>query len=369
MNGAPLTQALRLGALSLPNRIVMAPLTRMRAGARQVPSAMNAAYYAQRASAGLIITEATHISAEARGLPDVPGIYTAEQIAGWRDVTEAVHSCGGRIVQQLFHVGRLSHSSYRQDARPVGPSALAAPGQGYTADFTLADYELPRALDAREIACIVDAFRQAALNARAAGFDGIELHAANGYLLEQFMVDGSNLRDDDYGGSVKGRCRLLLQVVDAVCAAIGAERVGIRLSPFGRAGGSQDSDPAALYRYAIGELNNRTPAYLHLIEARASSMGRSDYIDEAAVDVLGLLRGAFDGPVISAGGYTPASAAATVAAGRADAIAFGRMFIANPDLVTRIERAAPLNAYQRATFYGGSTRGYTDYPTLEQPAR
>ncbi|MEI9980219.1 MAG: alkene reductase [Edaphobacter sp.] len=355
----------RLGDLDLPNRIVMAPLTRMRADQDGVPGPLNAMYYSQRASAGLIITEATAISVQGRGIPHMPEIHTQSQIKGWGTVVAAVHAKGGRIILQLVHNGRASHRSYMPEGmEPVGPTAIAIAGKGYMPDFTFADYEAPRELLTGEIADIVRDFRLAALNGMDAGFDGIELHAANGYLLNQFLEDGSNHRVDAYGGSFQNRARLLMEVVEAVKTAIGAGRLGVRLSPFGIAGGMSDSNPTELYKSVITELSQHSLAYLHLIEARASGMARTDAMRENTLNNAKLFGHLFRGPVISAGGYTPESANHAILSGDADAIAFGRIYIANPDLVQRIRTQAPLNQYDRTTFYGGSAHGYTDYPAL-----
>jgi len=355
----------RFGAVELPHRIVMAPLTRMRADSGGVPGAMNAEYYAQRADAALVITEATAISIQGRGIPHMPEFHTKAQIAGWRGVVDAVHARGGRIALQIVHNGRASDVAYMPDGSlPIGPSAIAIAGKVYMPDFSFADYQTPRALGTEEIPAIVEAFLQAALHGREAGFDAIELHGANGYLLNQFLEDGSNQRTDRYGGSYENRSRLLMEVVDAVKGAIGAERLGVRLSPYGTAGGMHDSNPAELYRFTISELSRRGLAWLHLIEGRASGLGRTDVMKTDALNNAELFGHLFDGPVISAGGYTPETAAAAIEAGHAAAIAFGRLFIANPDLVSRIRMHAALNAYDRKTFYGGDARGYTDYPAL-----
>jgi N-ethylmaleimide reductase len=356
---------LRLGAIELPNRIVMAPLTRMRAGPNSVPTALNAEYYAQRSSAGLIITEGTAVSAQAQGYPSSPGIYTDEQIAGWRVVTDAVHGLGGRIVMQIQHNGRNSHSSLLPEGcLPVAPSAIPPNLPGFTKDFQQVPIEMPRALETAEIPVIIETFRQAALNAMEAGFDGVEVQGANSHLIEEFLEDGTNRRDDAYGGSKENRIRILLDIVDQVNAAIGADRVGVRLSPFGQYGGIRDSNPLELFTFVIEELGKRRIAYLHLIEAKGSEMGLTDVLHEDAVNNAAMFRHVFDGPLLSAAAYTPESAALTVESNHADAIAFGRLFIANPDLVRRIKERQPLNAYDRSTFYGGGARGYTDYKTL-----
>ena len=361
--------ALRLGAIQLPNRIVMAPLTRMRAGADNVPTALNAEYYAQRSSAGLIISEGTAVSGQAQGYPSSPGIYTSEQIAGWRAVTDAVHARGGRIFMQIEHNGRNSHSSLLPEGSlPVAPSSIPPNLPGFTKDFQQVPIEIPRALETAEIPVIVETFRQAALNAIEARFDGVELQGANSHLIEEFLEDGTNQRTDAYGGPKENRVRFLLEIVEAVTAAIGPDRTGVRLSPFGQYGGIRDSNPLELFTFVIGELNKSRIAYLHLIEAKGSEMGLTDELHEGVVNNLALFRGVFDGPLLSAAAYTPESAALAIEINHADAIAFGRLFIANPDLVRRIKEGQPLNVYDRSTFYGGGEHGYTDYKTLGEVA-
>jgi N-ethylmaleimide reductase len=358
---------LRLGAIALTNRIIMAPLTRMRADAKNVPTALNAKYYAQRASAGLIISEGTAISPQAHGYPSAPGIYTPEQIVGWRAVTDAVHARGGRIVMQIAHNGRNSHSSLLPDGSlPVAPSAIPPSLPALTKTFQQVPSETPRALETAEIEGIVATFRQAALNAISAGFDGVELQGANSHLIEQFLEDGTNQRTDRYGGSKENRARFLLEIVEAVSTAIGSDRLGVRLSPFGQYGGIHDSNPRELFTFIIKELSQRRLAYLHLIEARGSEMGLTDELHEDAVNNAALFRPLFDGPLLSAAAYSPESAAQAIEKQHADAIAFGRLFIANPDLVERIEAAQPLNKFDRSTFYGGGEQGYTDYKTFEE---
>jgi N-ethylmaleimide reductase len=365
MSKESLFSPLQLGALQLPNRIIMAPLTRMRAGANSVPTALNAKYYAQRASAGLIISEGTAVSPDAHGYPSDPGIYTAEQIAGWRVVTDAVHARGGRIIMQIAHNGRNSHSSLRPDGSvPVAPSAIVGNIPALTRDFQQVKAELPRALEAAEISVIAGTFRQAALNAIEAGFDGVELQGANSHLIEQFLEDGTNTRTDKYGGSQENRARFLLEIVAEVSAAIGADHLGVRLSPFGQYGGIHDSKPKELFMFVIKELNHRRLAYLHLIEARGSEIGLTDELHENAVNNAVLFRSTFNGPLLSAAAYTPESAAMAIEQKHADAIVFGRFFIANPDLVERIQRNNPLNASDRSTFCGGGEHGYTDYKTF-----
>ncbi len=344
----------------------MPALTRMRAGPGGVPTALSADYYGQRASAGLIITEATAVSVQGHGYPAMPGLYSPGQIAGWRAVTDAVHARGGRIVAQIVHHGRWSHSSYNPDGGlPVAPSAVRPLGMAFTPAFALVDFETPRALEIAELPAIVDAFRQAAVNARAAGFDGVEIHGANGFLLDQFFQDGSNHRTDAYGGSIENRARLLLEVVDAVAASVGAERTSLRLSPHGNLGGISDSAPIPHFTHLVTALGKLRLAYLHLIEPRASSAGLGDDASVDSANNVALFRKAYDGPVISAGGYVAASGASAIADGLADAVAFGRLFIANPDLVERFRTDAALNTFDRSTAYGGGAKGYTDYPTLE----
>ncbi len=364
-----LFEPVRFGALTLPNRVVMPALTRMRAGAGGVPTPLNAQYYAQRASAGLNITEATAISAQGHGYPQMPGVHTAEQIAGWRLVTDAVHAKGGRIVLQIVHHGRWSHSSYNQDGSlPVAPSAIAPPGNAYMPTFEQRPYETPRALEIGELPAIVADFRQAARNARLAGFDAVEIHGANGFLLDQFLQDGSNRRTDAYGDTIENRARLLLEVVDGIAVDIGADRIAVRLSPHGNLGGLSDSDTVPHFSHVIRELGKRGLAYLHLIQPRASSAGIGDNASVDNADNASLFRHLFDGPVITAGGYTPEMGVAAIKAGLADAVAFGRMFIANPDLPERIQTGAAMNAFDRPTAYGGDARGYADYPMLSAAA-
>lgn len=359
--------SLRLGALNLKHRVVMPPLTRMRAmQPGDVPYELNAEYYGQRASdGGLQISEATDITPQAHGYPWVPGIYSDEQIAGWRLATDAVHAKGGFFFNQIWHVGRVSHSTMQPGgALPVAPSAIAVSGDHMDAQANAVPFETPRALEIEEISAIVGDFVQAAHNARRAGFDGVEIHGANGYLLDQFLHDGSNRRTDGYGGSIQNRSRLLLEVVDAVATAIGADRVGVRLSPWSGILGMKDSAGLALWNYVITELGKRNIAYLHLIEPRSDFTNDEKPLDMDAPDVASLFKKAFGGPIISAGGFVPETAAEAVASGKSDAIAFGRLFIANPDLPERIRQGAPLNKHNRATFYGGGAEGYTDYPFL-----
>ncbi|MFO0389425.1 MAG: alkene reductase [Alphaproteobacteria bacterium] len=365
-----LFDTLQLGDITLQNRIIMAPLTRMRSKQPgNIPYALNAEYYAQRASAGLIISEATQISQQGQGYPGTPGIHSNEQVQGWKMVTDAVHAKGGKIFLQLWHVGRISHSSHQPNrGMPVAPSAIKPTGKVFTADWKQADYETPRALETSELAGIVANYKEAAQNAKAAGFDGVEVHGANGYLLDQFLQDGSNKRTDNYGGSIENRACLLLEVTDAVTNVWGKGRVGVRLSPYGTFNDMSDSDPVALFTYVLEQLSKRGIAYAHLIEPRATSAGGSDAVAQDAPSASSLFRKSFSGVFISAGGYTPESAKEAIASAAADAVAFGRIYIANPDLPERIKSGVALNKYNRATFYGGAEKGYTDYPFLSQAA-
>jgi N-ethylmaleimide reductase len=356
----PLFTPVSLGAIQAPNRIVMAPLTRNRADhATLSPHALHAAYYAQRATAGLIIAEATQIMPEGQGYAWTPGIHTPAQVEGWRGVTQAVHAAGGRIVLQLWHVGRVSHVSLQPGGQaPVAPSAIAAGTKTFTATG-FADTSLPRALDAAEIPGIVAAYADATRNARAAGFDGAEVHAANGYLIDQFLRDTANRRTDAWGGSIANRARLLDAVLAAVTGAWSADRVGIRLSPFSNANNvGIDSDTMGLFGHVVDLVDRHGLAYLHMVE------GQTGGPRDAAAGDIAALRARFRGPYIANNGYDGAMAAEAVAAGHAEAVAFGRPFIANPDLVARLRQGAALAVPDRATFYGGGAEGYTDYPAL-----
>ena len=345
-----------VGHLALPHRFVMAPMTRNRALPSLAPGPQTALYYAQRASAGLIITEATQVSDSAAGYVFTPGIYSPEQIAGWRAVTDAVHAAGGRIVLQVWHTGRISHPVMRPDgSTPVSASAIAAAGQVITYEGPK-PLPVPRALEIHEIRAIVEDFAQAARNAMAAGFDGIEIHAANGYLVDQFLRDGSNTRTDAYGGAIANRARFLLEIVDATSAAIGSARVGVRLSPSSPFNSMSDSDPAALVRYVATELDARQVMYLHVLE-----MPLGD--DSVAVRPLtAIAREIFTGVLIANAGYTPDAAEAVLARGDADLVAFGVPFLATPDFVERTRDGITANAPDRGSFYGGDTKGYVDYP-------
>ena len=352
-----------LGALHLENRIAMAPLTRSRAIEGEVPNPLAVEYYAQRASVGLIISEATQISRSGQGYPNTPGIFTDAQIAGWKAITDAVHAKGGKMVAQLWHVGRVSVSDYQPDGLPgFAPSAIAAVGKTMKPDFSMTEFETPRALTIEQIEAIVGEYAQAATNAIKAGFDGVEIHAANGYLIDQFLKDGSNQRDDRYGGSVENRARFMLEVTAAVVAAIGADRTGIRLSPSNGANGTMDSDPASIFLHAAAALKPFGLAYLHLIEGEPDTPMS---IKGGAPQLAAQIRDAFGGPLMLNGGLTRELAEAAMAEGRADMVSVGVPVLANPDLVERWKQNAPLNAPDKATFYGGGAEGYTDYPFLQ----
>lgn len=365
---ASLFDQVKLGDMLLENRIFMAPLTRMRSKQPgDVPCGLNALYYGQRATAGLIISEATQISQQAKGYPATPGIYSQEQVEGWKLVTDAVHEEEGKIFLQLWHVGRISHSCFQADQKlPVAPSAIKPDGKTFTADWKQVDFETPHPLEIQEIKAILHDYAKACQNAKEAGFDGVEVHGANGYLLDQFLQDASNKRSDEYGGSIENRSRLLLEVVDEAISIWGKDRVGVRLSPYGTFNSMSDSDPLSLFSYVIQELSKRQIAYVHMIEPRATTAGGSDAENLDLPSAAKIFRAKFKGFFISAGGYTPESAKLCIENGLADAVAFGRLYIANPDLAERIKNDSPLNPYNRATFYGGSEKGYTDYPSLQK---
>lgn len=362
-----LFDSLQMGDLTLKNRVVMAPLTRMRSKQPgNIPYALNAEYYGQRSSAGLIISEATQITPHGQGYPATPGIHSAAQVAGWRLVTDAVHKKGGMIFLQLWHVGRISHSSFHPaEGLPVAPSTIQPSGMTMTADWQQAPFETPRALELKELPGIIADYRKAATNAKAAGFDGVEVHGANGYLLDQFLQDGSNKRQDAYGGAIENRARLLLEVVDAVTKVWNTNRVGVRLSPYGTFNDMSDSDPVKLFSYVLAQLSTRAIGYAHVIEPRATGAGGGDSVYEDAPSTSQLFRKSFNGVFISAGGYNRDNAIPAVESGLVDAVAFGRLFIANPDLPERLKLNASLNKYNRDTFYGGAETGYTDYPALK----
>lgn len=342
-----------LGGLTLQNRMVMAPMTRSRALAGNVPNPLAATYYAQRASAGLIVTEATQVSPQGVGYVRTPGIHSAAQVAAWKTITDAVHAAGGKIFLQLWHVGRISHPDFHGGALPVAPSAVAAQGTVFTEQGPK-PMVTPRALDRSEIPGIVAQFRAGAENAKAAAFDGVEIHGANGYLLDQFTRDGVNKRTDAYGGSVENRARLPLEVTDAVVGVWGPDRVGYRISPNGAYNSMSDSDPARTFSYLTEALNRRGIGYLHVV----------DPMSDGAKRLTPVLRKLFDGTYIVNGGFDLAAANAAIAGGEADLVAFGVPFLANPDLPARLRQGAALNAADQATFYAGEAKGFIDYPEL-----
>lgn len=348
----------QLGPLKLPNRLVMAPLTRNRAAAGFVPGPLAAEYYSQRASAGLLVTEASQVSQQGQGYQDTPGIYSKEQVKGWRKVTERVHEHGGRIFIQLWHVGRISHTSLQPNGdAPVGPSAVRAKGKTFVGG-TFTDISEPRALTLEEIPGIVESFKRGAAHALEAGFDGVEIHGANGYLLDQFAKDGANKRSDAYGGAIESRAKLMLEVSKAVASEAGAERTGIRISPVTPSNDISDSDPQPLFDHIVDGLSAMKLVYIHVVEGATGGPR-----DIAPFD-YGSLRRRFTGAYIANNGYDFELANEVLNANAADLIAFGKPFLANPDLVERLQRGAPLNAPNKATFYGGGAKGYTDYPVL-----
>src|SRR5665213_1546509 len=367
MNFPSLFSPLQIGRYHLKHRVMLAPLTRMRAEKPSLaPRMLNADYYAQRATpGGLLIAEASPVMASGFGSPGVPGIYSEAQIAGWREVVDAVHAKGGIIFLQLWHVGRVSHSSLQPDGvLPVAPSAVPI-GDGLmtiTAAGKPTPFETPRALETHEIPGVVEAFRLAAQNAMKAGFDGVEIHGANGYLIEQFLQSHINLRPDRYGGGIENRTRFLMEVTQAVIEVWGANRVGVRLSPYGVANDSREPEPIPLYTHAIKQLEPLGLAYLHFIEPPSNGTGRAEVNHQNVPSAMVLFRPLWSGILITAGGFSGEAANAAIADGHADAIAFGRIFISNPDLPRRLQRGYPLTPYNRATFYGGDAAGYTDYP-------
>ncbi|MEA2782693.1 MAG: N-ethylmaleimide reductase [Rhodospirillaceae bacterium] len=367
-----LFQPFRLGPSTLPHRIVMAPLTRSRA--RQpgnVPGPLNACYYAQRASAALIISEATQVSMQGQGYAWTPGIHSQEQIEGWRLVTKAVHDPGGLIFLQLWHVGRISHPALQPDRMlPVAPSAITPAGSAFieneNGEGELVPFVRPRALQIEEMPYIVSQYARGAKNAQAAGFDGVEIHGANGYLLDQFLNSRTNHRTDGYGGPVQNRARLLMEVAEAVSEVWGPDRVGVRLSPLGTFNDIGDDDPETTFGYVAEKLSDYRFAYLHLVNPATAELDKGLEPNPRAMQMLSLLREKYQGTLILAGGFDRDSAEAWLEQGRADLIAFGRKFIANPDLPERFRRRAPLNPDDPTTYYGGGAKGYTDYATLEQ---
>jgi N-ethylmaleimide reductase len=362
-----LLKTLKIGSLELKNRLIMAPLTRMRAIENDVPNPLAQTYYAQRASAGLIISEATQISPLGKGYPATPGIYSSEQTAAWGKIVQEVHAKGGKIFAQLWHVGRISHSSFHEkEGLPIAPSAIKPEGKTFTQSWSMEPYETPRPMTLEDIHTLIEQFYQAALNAKQAGFDGVEIHSANGYLLDQFLQSSTNQRTDEYGGSIENRSRLIQQILDRVKTVFDASRIGVRLSPFGTFGDISDEDPIGLFTHVIEVLNTYQLGYLHVIEPRSTSAGANDHVASDAPCTSDQFRKVFKGVFISAGGYDRESGEAALQNNLADAIAYGRLYISNPDLVERFAQNAPLNPYQRDTFYGGSEKGYTDYPSLNR---
>ena len=367
MNDINLFSPLAIGNMALSHRVVMAPLTRMRAA---VPghnaTEMMAEYYGQRASeGGFIIAEASQISEDGRGAPSTPGVHSPEQVAAWKMITEAVHAKGGKIYLQLWHMGRLSHPLYQPDGgAPWAPSPVPAAGKVLLPDFSVVDLPVPRALSTDAVAGLAARYAHSARCALEGGFDGVEIHAANGYLLEQFLQSRSNHRTDRYGGSIENRCRVVLEVTQAIIDVCGADRVGIRLSPFGIANDSGEAEPMPLYSHLIQALDLLNLAYLHLIEPRASGAGQRDVDHQNVPSAAELFRSMWQGILIAAGNFKGDSANAMLAKGDADAIAFGRYFISNPDLPERLRVGAELTPYHRPTFYGGGREGYTDYPRM-----
>jgi N-ethylmaleimide reductase len=360
MPTSKLFDSYKLGPITLSNRAVMAPLTRNRALAGMVPNPLAVDYYGQRASAGLLVTEASQVSQQGQGYQDTPGIYSREQIAGWKKVTDRVHERGGRIFIQLWHVGRISHVDLQANGQaPVAPSAIRARGKTFV-NGTFADVSEPRALTLDEIPGIIESFKRGAANALEAGFDGVEIHGANGYLLDQFAKDGANKRTDAYGGSIENRARLMLEVSKEVAAVAGAERTGIRISPVTPANDVSDSNPQPLFDHIVDRLNALKLVYIHVIEGATGGPRDVAPFDYAS------LRTRFKQTYMANNGYDIALADKMLDSGAADLIAFGKPFISNPDLVERLKAGAPLNEWDKATFYGGGAKGYTDYPTLGQ---
>ncbi len=355
---SPLLETLEIGDLKLKNRMIMAPLTRNRAGDGNVPQDINKLYYTQRATAGLIISEASQISPYAQGYPSTPGIHSTSQVAGWQAITKSVHNQGGLMFIQLWHVGRISHPSLLpNNAQPVAPSAIQPKGEAVTYDGMQA-FVTPHALTTDEIQDIIADYVSAAKNANAAGFDGIEIHAANGYLIDEFLRDGSNTRTDDYGGSLENRMRLLDEVITAVKEVWPPSRIGVRLSPENQFNDIRDSQPQTTFTAVVGMLNKHDLAYLHVLEG--DMLGSERKVDYAE------LRKSFTGFYMANNGYTKTTAEESLNSGNADMIAFGQLFLANPDLVERFAQNSDLNEPDQSTFYGGDEKGYTDYPALQQ---
>ncbi len=357
---ASLFDALTIGSNTFKNRIFMAPLTRNRAGDGDVPHELNAEYYAQRAGAGLIISEATQISQQGKGYIDTPGIYTDAQVEGWRKVTKAVHDEGGKMFAQLWHVGRISHTSLQPNEQaPVAPSAIRADAQTFIGEMV--DVSEPRALSEQDIKAVIADYTHAARCAREAGFDGVEVHAANGYLIDQFIQSGTNKRNDKYGGNAAARAQFLFDVIEAVAGIWEYDCIGVRLSPCGQFNDMSDENPEATFSTVIAGLNRYNLGYLHMVE---QFPGSETSKEERAI--LKRLRGEWNGAYIANGGFDKASGEEYIQSGAADAIAYGRPYIANPDLVQRFKHNATLNEPDEETFYGGGKEGYTDYPTMQQ---
>ena len=356
MTTAVLFTPAELGAIPLKNRFVMAPLTRSRADTNGIPAPFAAKYYAQRASAGLVVAEMTQITLEGQGYARTPGIYAPAHIEGWRPITKAVHDAGGKIVLQLGHVGRVASKLNRaQPADIVSASAIKAPGQMYTDQKQMVDYDTPRALETGEIARLSSEYATAAANAITAGFDGVELHSANGYLPHQFLSTNVNQRTDRYGGSIANRIRMPLEALTAITSSIGADRVGIRVSPGHTFGGIEETDMPELYAAYFAELDKLKLAYLHVMRP---------FMNKIEIDPIAMARKSYQGNIIAAGGYTGETAASEISSGKAQAVAFGQLYIANPDLVARIKSGAPLAQPDQSTFYTPGEKGYADYPTL-----
>jgi N-ethylmaleimide reductase len=367
-----LFQPYKLGPVTLPSRIVMAPLTRSRAQQPgNVPGPLAACYYAQRASAALIISEATQVSMQGQGYAWTPGIHSPEQVEGWRRVTKAVHDSGGRIFCQLWHVGRISHPALQPDHMlPVAPSAITPAGNAFIenerGEGALVPFVRPRALDLEEIPYVVAQYRRAAINAQDAGFDGVEIHAANGYLLDQFLESGTNKRSDLYGGPVENRARIVFEIVEALAPIWGPDRTGLRLSPLGVANDIHDDNPEETFGYAAEKLSGYGLAYLHIVNPALPQMAAGREPEARALRMVELIRKKYTGTLMVAGGFDRDSAEYWLEEGWADLIAFGRKFIANPDLPARLRQKAPLNPDDPTTYYGGGANGYTDYPSLKQ---
>lgn len=353
-----------LGEFTLSNRVIMAPMTRSRAGEGNVPTELNANYYRQRASAGLIISEGTQISEQGVGYPWTPGIHTDEQVEGWKKVTEAVHEEDGKIFAQIWHVGRISHPYFHDGELPVAPSAVKPEGQAFTPEG-MKDFVEPRALETDEIDGIIEDYVRAAKNARDAGFDGVEIHGANGYLIDQFIQDGTNKRTDRYGGSKENRARFAVEVTEAVAKVIGSERTGIRLSPSGEFNDMHDSNPKETFTYLIEQLNQFDLAYLHLVEPLSDVSDKPNYADNVAA----FYSDAYEGTLIICGGYDRESGIQVLENDNADLVAYAQLFLANPDLPERFAADAELNKPDADTFYGGDEKGYTDYPFMDEETK